>query len=93
MAGGGGDGDSRLYLLGLADALHVGGGDAGAGEGLSWVLPVAAEHLTLQVSAQRLGVVAPDGEQTHKTNVMQMFLQFRRQSNSPSRLVLVKTFC
>lgn len=61
-----------LYLFGVAHALHVGRSDAGAGEGLSWVLPVAAQHLTLQVGAQRLNVVAPDGEQTERTNVKQM---------------------
>lgn len=65
-----------LYLFGVAHALHVGRSDAGAGEALSWVLPVAAQHLALQVGAQRLDVVAPDGEQTERTNVMQMLLFF-----------------
>lgn len=53
-----------LYLFGVAHALHVGRSDAGTREGLARVLPVAAEHLTLQVSAQRLNVGAPTGEQT-----------------------------
>lgn len=78
-----------LYLFGVAHALHVGCGDAGAGESLSWVLPVAAEHLTLQVRAHWLNVVAPDREQTQRTNVMKMlFLQW--QSNLPSRFKLAK---
>lgn len=49
---------AHFVLFGVAHALHVGRSDAGAGEGLSWVLPVAAQHLTLQVGAQRLNVVA-----------------------------------
>lgn len=65
-----------LYLLGVAHALHVGRSNAGAGEGLSWVLPVAAQDLTLQVGAQRLNVVAPDGEKTERINVMQIVCFF-----------------
>lgn len=84
---------NRLYLFGVAHALHVGGGDAGAREDLSWVLPVAAQHLSLQVGAQRLNVVAPDAQQTHGTNVKQMFWQLKRQSNWPSRFMFVQTVC
>lgn len=80
-----------LYLFGVAHALHVGRSNARAGEGLSWVLPVAGQDLTLQVGAQRLNVVASDREKTERINVMQIVrFFFFLQSNWPSCFMLVK---
>lgn len=49
-------------LLGIVHTLHVEGGDARAGEGLSCILLVALEDLTLQVRTHWLYLNTPERE-------------------------------
>lgn len=44
---------AMAYLLGLLDTGHVLSGQAGAVQGLLWILSVALQHLGLQLGAHR----------------------------------------
>lgn len=57
-----------LAYLGLLDTSHVLPGQAGAEQGLLWVLCVALEHLRLQLSTQRPGVTGSGQGNTRQSD-------------------------